>query len=228
MQEAFEIIPVFRRSFSIAMRRAPTLFVLGALAGVPTLFYVANANGELDNLGDDVRLLGLALSTLMLGAVNFATITQLRGHPAKLLRCIRAAIENMFPLLGIGLVLGIIPLVLSYHPALLSALILPWAFLTIIFYAATPALVTEQGGVRVSLLRSAELTRGRTWRIFVILVTLGVSKIAVAALLAVIIPDDHSAATLLAHLLLELVTEVFAAVVAGVSYVFLRHTYRSE
>lgn len=228
MQETFEIAPVFRRSVGVLVRRAPVLFALGALAAVPTLYYVANANGDLEDPGDDIRLLGLALSMLMLGAVNFATIAELKGQPASLLRCIRVAMENMFPLLGIGLVLGLVPLVLSYDPALLAVLILPWVLLTTVFYVATPALVAEQGGVRASLLRSAHLTRGRRWRIFVILVALGMSKIGVAAVLSQVLQDDHSATSLLAHLLLELVVEVFAAVVAGVSYVLLAHSYHSE
>ena len=227
MQETFEIVPVFRRSLSVFWRRAPALLGLGVLAQVPVLAYSVSADVDLENPGDEIRMLSLVLSMLMLGAVCFATIRDLKGAHASALRSLHEAITNMFPLLGVGLLLGVFPLVQSYYPTLITVLILPWILVTTLLYAAIPAIVDEQAGVLASVARSAQLTRGRRWRIFAILVLLGVAKIAATAVLRELPSDEHDALALLAHLILDLFVEVYAAVVAGVSYMMLLRSHRA-
>lgn len=227
MQETFDIVPVFRRSLSVFWRRAPALLGLGVLAQVPVLAYSVSDNADLDNPGDEIRMLSLVLSMLMLGAVCFATIRDLKGGHASFLRSLHEAITNMFPLLGVGLLLGVFPLFLSYDPTFLTVLILPWVLLTTLLYAAIPAIMDEQVGVRASVVRSAQLTKGRRWRILAILVLLGLAKIAAVSILSKVPSGDQDAMALLAHLLVDLFIEVYAAVVAGVSYMMLLRSYRA-
>ncbi len=226
MQESFNIARILRLGLGVGWRRAPMLLLLGLMAQVPGIVLASHDSVDLENPGALIRLVALALSSLMMAAVSCVAITDLKGRQPSFLKCTKVALIQMYPILGVGLLLGLFPMLISYEPRLLTALLLPWLVITTLLYAAIPAVVEEQAGFRYSLLRSAQLTRGRRWRILAILSVLGFAKIALTKLAENALPADQDTLLLCLYLGLDLVIEIFAGIVAGVSYLSLVRSFR--
>ncbi len=97
------------------------------------------------------------------GALIRATVTASQGEKARFGNCLSTALGRMLPLIGLSLVSGVAFVIATL------LLIVPAIVLATVWYVAAPLVVAERSGVFAALGRSADLTRGERWSIFVVL-----------------------------------------------------------
>ena len=113
-------------------------------------------------------LVTMLFTVVAQGALVRATMTANQGEEAHFGECLVTALRRLLPLIGLGLVSG----VAFIFAAILF--IVPAIILATIWYVAAPLVVAERRGVFAALGRSAELTKGDRWNIFlVLLITVG-------------------------------------------------------
>lgn len=105
----------------------------------------------------------IVLGTLAQGAMVRATVAANQGERAGFGECLATAMGRMLPLIGLALVSG-----LAFIFAAIL-LIVPAIILATIWFVAAPLVVTERSGVFAALGRSADLTRGERWNVFLVL-----------------------------------------------------------
>jgi len=108
-------------------------------------------------------LLTLVGTYVLQGVVVFTTINGFNGKPVDLAGALSAGLRFFFPLLGLGIVMGI-GLVIGF-----IVLIVPGIILSVMWVVAAPAVVAEKRGIMESFQRSRDLTRGSRWLIFAII-----------------------------------------------------------
>lgn len=152
-------------------------------------------------------LLALATSYILMGALTHGTIVDLNGRRAGFGECLSTGLANVVPLVGIALIIVAAAMVVGFVAALLIGVVSgiggaamgaiaglvfgapAVVFLIILFIrwsVAAPAYLVEKPGVTGALRRSAELTKGHRWAIFVLLLCYVV--LATAIQFAVLIP----------------------------------------
>jgi hypothetical protein len=97
------------------------------------------------------------------GALVRATIGWSRGERVGFGDALVAALRRALPLIGLGIVSG-----LAFAGAAIL-LIVPAIILATVWYVSAPVVVVERRGVFGALGRSADLTRGYRWWVFVVL-----------------------------------------------------------
>jgi len=113
-------------------------------------------------------LVTMVLGVIGQGAMVRATIAADHGEKARFGECLTTALQRMLPLIGLALVSS----VAFVFAAIL--LIFPAIMLATTWYVAAPLVVAERSGVFAALGRSADLTNGERWNVFlVVLIMLG-------------------------------------------------------
>lgn len=181
-----------------------------------------------------IRIAGIALAPVspvfglvsLIGAVAtpvgmlfaYACIFQLamhdlHGQPTVPDAMINTATRKFWPLLGLALLLGLAVL------AGTLLLIVPGVMLVLAWSAAFPALVLEDRGVFAAFRRSADLTRGRRWSIFLLFFLVALVVMVIELVLFAIfggfrglLAPQQSMTTLVLTALLSVVTIPFGAV----------------
>lgn len=159
----------------------------------------------------------MLLSILLQATLIVATLNDLGGKPLSLGDCVSRAIKKFLPLIGLGIVIAI---GISFGFILL---IVPGIILYLMWIIATPVMMAEDRGIIDSLKRSADLTSGSKWWIFLLLLIFFVLASAFGLLVAFV----GSAGTIfLAIVTLASNTITGALQAAGVAsiYVDLRTT----
>jgi hypothetical protein len=100
------------------------------------------------------------LSLAFQGGLFYATTRDLDGKSASLEDMLRVGFKACLPMLGLTL-LVFIPMELGF-----VLLVVPGVLVLLRWCVAGPAMVAENLGVFASMKRSAELTKGRRWSIF--------------------------------------------------------------
>jgi len=109
-------------------------------------------------------LIGVVTNAILQGAIIFGSASYFNGRPASIGDCLSAGARRCLPLIGLFIVMGV-ALFFGF-----LFFIVPGVMMAIAWVAATPVLVVERTGVFGALGRSADLTRGRRWPIFGLLV----------------------------------------------------------
>lgn len=125
-------------------------------------------------------LVNMVFTVLAQGALVRATIASSHGERATFGECLSTALRRLLPLLGLGIVSG---LAVGFAAILL---IVPGIILAVMWYVAAPVVVAEREGVFAALGRSADLTNGERWNVFVVLLILFAVFVGVVILSAVI------------------------------------------
>jgi hypothetical protein len=107
-------------------------------------------------------LLTLLTSLLLQAAVIYATVSDLNGRRAGLGEILRVALGAILPLIFLAILVG-----LSVMVGFIL-LIVPGIIVSLVFCVATPVRVVEGGTVLGAMGRSAELTRGHRFMIFLL------------------------------------------------------------
>jgi hypothetical protein len=110
-----------------------------------------------------IGYLGTVVGVLLCYAsIYLVAMADLHGQPIHTEGLLRTAFSEFWPMLGLAILLGI--------AVLLGCLLLivPGIVLAVVWSVAFPALVLENRGVIESFKRSAELTHGKRWSIFLL------------------------------------------------------------
>lgn len=113
-------------------------------------------------------LITMVFAVIAQGALIRATIAANRRERARFGECLAIGLRRWPPLIGLALVSGVAFLFAAI------VFIVPAIILAMMWYVAAPLVVAERSGVFAALGRSADLTKGERWNIFlVLLITLG-------------------------------------------------------
>lgn len=198
---------VLSRSFSTLFRNVVPFGLLALVISAPTYVYTILAGPgamavPMDNTDYlpqiSVRSLGVGVVNFLLGylvmaALVYGTIRDLKHDRASLGECFSRGVALMLPAIGIAIVLFLIlalVLVATFVPGMLIvgvfiagtgsaaiavlsivfsiALFMPALYVRTILWVTIPIAVIERRGLG-SLRRSASLTKGSRWRIFFLL-----------------------------------------------------------
>jgi hypothetical protein len=186
--ERFEISRVLARMFGVIARNFPVFAALAlTLSGVPTLLAVMLGGGAFSHVSGDTAgffgfgwLVNLLINTLLQASLIHGTISDLNGRPASLGDCLRTALRNLLPLIGIGIATTVavaVGLVLFIVPGVILALAL---------CVSAPAQVVEGHGVFQALARSSDLTRHHRGAILLLYVLYGIGFFIVRGLAEIV------------------------------------------
>ncbi len=173
---------VIGRSFAIWLKNLVPFTLLSLIVFSPLFGYTfVFSSGELtveriQRYTLIIMPLTMVLGFIATGAMTYGVFQQLRGQPASIGKCLGVGLARMFPILGVGLMMGLALM------AGLIALIVPGLIVLAMLWVAVPVAIVERPGVLASLSRSAELTKGHRWSAFgviflVLLVNWGVGQI---------------------------------------------------
>lgn len=123
------------------------------------------------------------LNLIVSGALAYGVVQQLSKTPASMGACVTKGIQRLIPVFFIALLVG----VLVFIGTLLF--IIPGIILTCMLWVAVPAAVVERPGVMGALKRSASLTKGARWSIFLIVVVLFFVAVVGGVIVGVSIDD---------------------------------------
>ncbi len=194
------------------------LLALGFTAP-PFIYAWASPVAEAVSTGDiAIRLVDVLLTYLLTAALVYGTVRELRGSRASLSESVSRGLCLVFPVIGVAVVAGVATAVGSL------LLVIPGLIVASMLWVAVPVAVIERPGVFASLRRSAELTKGKRWQVFAIIVVIFVFAVVVASVMAAII-DAVTKSPTVVSLMSWVVTALFTAlgaVVSAVSYHDLR------
>lgn len=223
---AFGVGTVLSRSFPIWIRNLVPFTVLSLVVYSPLIIYsfLTFLGGEVSEDAESryniiSTLAGRVLDLIVTGAVVYGVFQQVRGQPAGLGDCIRVGFSRLLPILGIGIVVGIL-VTLG-----LLAFVIPGIILQLMWWVAVPVAVVERLGVVGSMQRSAKLTSGEKGTIFLVLLVLGLIQFAaifgIAFVLGMTMPDAGAAQAVIT-LLVAIPFGALTAVANAVGYHDLR------
>lgn len=172
MQGEFSAGSALGRGFGIWIKNLPSFLILSIICYSPLLAYTAvsfSGTLTLDSITTWTWIalaLGLIIQNVAAAAILYGVIQQLRGQHAGIGESLGVGLKRLFPVLGVGIVVGLAVL------AGMIALIIPGIIIACMLYVAVPAAVVERPGVGGALKRSQELTSGYKMQIFGIVLIL--------------------------------------------------------
>jgi uncharacterized membrane protein len=219
----FTIGDVLGRSFSIFQRNFVPFALLAAIAALPYIFFYsaqAVTPGVAPKISATMALpfiVGALLKLVAQAIIVHAAFQDMRGRPIAIGESLRIGLSRFWPIIGLVLLEGIgigIGTVL---------LIVPGLILLVAWYVAIPACVVEKLGPWESLKRSAVLTKGHRWKLFGLLLIVGIGAGIVGAILGGIgILAFGTIGTVAAQYITQTVMGAFGAILIIVIYRDLR------
>ncbi|ESY75515.1 hypothetical protein X740_30920 [Mesorhizobium sp. LNHC221B00] len=235
-REKFDIGRVFNNTFAVIGRNIALCIGLAAVfSGLPNLVSQL-ARPAAPAVGDPASLavatanytfgyfvgfavfgiLYVGLSLLLQSSLVRAAIEDLNGKRPSFGDCIRVAIRNLLPTLGIGLLVGLGVGVASI------ALVVPGIILWLGWSVSIPVLIQERLGVFGSMSRSRALTKGSRWALFGLFLILMIIALVIQSMSAVVIYLFHGIAAAVLAALVQTIVSMVISVATAVSYVELR------
>jgi hypothetical protein len=227
--EQFKISRALGLSFTSCLRNFVPFTLLAAVLYSPLVFWYVTSKPEsatdLDDLLNTVFMypiyFTIAVSTLLPPLLTYRVIQELNGAKVSFVTSLKLGLRGVLPALFLAVVTNVAQRVPG--GGFLSA------FLTCIYFVATPAAVAEKLGPFAAFSRSAELTKGRRWGIFGLTFLLGLMQIGL--LLIWIIPmissgsvdaAAHMRGSSMMVVAVLGVFQMFTGVAQAVSYALLR------
>jgi hypothetical protein len=105
-------------------------------------------------------LVGIVANAILQASLTRATVMSLSGETPQFAQCLSVGISLILPMIAIGILMGI-GLIVGF-----ALLIVPGVILWLVWSVVTPAYVQEKVGIFEAFSRSAALTSGSRWRIF--------------------------------------------------------------
>lgn len=212
------------RSFPIWLRNFVPFTILSLIVYLPLLVYafVTFGGGEVTEAAEKrydliSTVAGRLLDLIVTGAVVYGVFQQVRGQPAGLVDCLRVGLTRLLPVLGVGIIVGILVALGTV------ALVIPGIILQLMYWVAVPVAVVERLGVVGSMKRSAQLTSGVKGTIFLILLVLFLIQFAVIfGVVVAASASDSAAFQVLITLLVAIPFGALTAVTNAVAYHDLR------
>lgn len=239
MHMRFGIGNVLGAGFRVWFRNLiPFLLITGLFYAPPWLWALSAVHGG-DGTPESVlhaahvvqwaSYLTLPLDVFVTATLTYGVVMELHGQRASIGACIAIGLARFLPALGVGILTCLCVGVACI------ALVIPGIVVFCMLYVSTPVSVVERPGVRASLHRSGELTKGHRWEIFCVLFLLFLLGLAVAFVTGIFSaglmqPGQRTVESLPAILskqvyftyVQHVVTGSLTAVISAVAYVFLR------
>lgn len=176
---AIRVGDVLSKSWSLFASRWAPFVGLALIAFAPHVLFAV-----LIPRASSVAFLGsilqLVCSSLANAAIMYGVVQELRGRAFTFGESLNAGFGRLGPIIGLSIVVGILT-------ALAFVLLVVPGFIVMTIYAvAIPVCVAERVGVGGSMSRSAFLTRYNRWRIFGLMVLVGVTMAVLLALVGVV------------------------------------------
>ncbi len=219
----FRVGSVLGRGFSILFNNIVPFLFLTVLIYSPLIIYTAMIDTsetmeESLAIWEGVVIFGSILLTMILTAtLIYGTVQELRGQHATIGDCLSRGLSRTIPVLGVAI------LSMAAMTAGFIALIIPGYIVMTMLWVAIPVAVVERPGVINSLRRSSQLTKGDRWRIFGIILILGIIEGVPSQIIENMNIDDVKVALMLSLAVTAFVGAV-DAVVTAVGYHDLRVT----
>lgn len=194
MNETYSAGRALSLGFKVFFRNLIPFAIIGCLLSLPYFIWVYFKLADLElgffGFADDtfpykMLAFGVLTQLVMTSALTYGVVMELNGSHASLGSCIAVGLKRFFPVLGVGLVMGLIFFVILFiagmaiFPLGIVAVIGALLFIGMIYalyYVALPSAVIERPGVAGALLRSRDLTAGHRGGIFGVIVLLAVAK----------------------------------------------------
>lgn len=218
--DKIKVKAVFRDAARVGRMHFLSFLVLGILAYSPYIYQAFSFDGKpFADPTREFRVLTLVLSQLLVGTVAIGTITFLKGRPTSLFKMLNTGTILIVPIVVVGLVPSIALLAVTKAPYLF----VPALAATIILYPAIPVAVAEQPGIIDALRRSAELSHGRWWQIFYIVLIQILAMLIGSGALTLLLGDQTTPTLpyLVSVLGLQIVLGTAGALLTGVTYFHL-------
>jgi hypothetical protein len=122
-------------------------------------------------------LVMLVAAFVLQAAIVHATVTDLNGRRVVLGDSLKVGLRNCLPLIGLAILSGL-AIALGF-----VLLIIPGLILMVMWSVAVPSKVVEKIGVFQAFTRSRDLTRGRRWPIFGLMVLYAIAVWILSALI---------------------------------------------
>jgi len=230
-EQEFRLGTVISQSFAVLAKNIVPFGVLYLALYAPSSIYaltLAGKPGADEDAG--VRILIIAenfIGLVAAAAVTYATVQELRGRHASFGEFFGRGLAQGGAAIRVAFLSGIL-LFLAF-----IALIVPGLIFYTMWWVAIPVAVIERPGAIASLQRSAELSRGRRWRVFGLIVCFFVALLATLLLFVMTMfvvlffsPGADQAlldqTSALATWLLSALFMAVQAVLTAVSYYYLR------
>lgn len=173
LRPKLNVFSVFKRTFSTPFQAPLVFLVLTTIANLPAIFAAVTVLAGTffipAGLFEAVAIiLQMALKVLGLVAICHAACQVLNGDHASVGHSLGETLPRFFPFIGalIPIILVFVFFVTRRPPALVIFLL--GVIVLCILICAVPACMREHLGPVASLKRSAELTKGNRWRIFLV------------------------------------------------------------
>ncbi len=175
---------VIQQTFGVLGRNIVTFLVLSViLVGIPGVlvgFLQLNVlrTGQLFAWPTVIGGLVAGLAAVILQAtIIYGTVTDLNKAPASLADCLRVGLRIFVPVLAIGFLLTLA------IGAGFVLLLVPGFMMLCAWCLCVPAYVVEQTGIFGAFSRSATLTKGNRWRIFLLMILYFIALFIIEALM---------------------------------------------
>ena len=177
----FRIGDALNRSVRLLGRHAVPFLVISALGHLPELYSLSMTIGPArpDVLATHLGSLSLAmggnflLALLWQGSIIVIAVGTEFGRPVPIDRAVSQCLGRFWAALGTSLLAGLIVGLLCL------LLIVPGLMALIAIIAAFPACIIEGSGPTASLKRSRMLTKGHRWKIFGLILLIGLPSAAI-------------------------------------------------
>ena len=227
----FSVGRVLSKSLEIFGRNFVTFFAIAALFMLPTLlvewFFNPVFAGDLAQISADAgasnlgytaasNIVNLICSGLVSGALVFGTFQDLRGQRAGFADCLSRAL-SVFVWVAIGAI--VYGLIVGLGTLLL---IVPGIIIFVVYLLYAPAIVVEKLSPFKALGRSAELTKGRRWHVFGLLLAVILASVVFGAIAALILAWGGLTVLIIGLFVIAALISAYSAVANTVAYYYLR------
>ena len=236
MNDSLDIGRVLSRGFQTIANQFAVLAALSILlAGIPAVvmgMFAARTAGDPAQALAIISspwywatfLITILFSFILQAALVRASILDLRSEPVAIGPILVEALSLLLPMIGMTFVIGI-----SVMFGMIL-LIVPGIMLLCMWIVAVPVLVGERRGVFGSLERSAELTKGSRWWIFLLLIIYVVAAAIVRSVsgLTGLTAGSASVTTLIVTMIVSTIIGMVASVMVAALYIELRGLKEGE
>ena len=218
----FRVGRVLSRAASVFSRHFLTFFIVTLVAYSPITLLARAPTTATTDPAQALIMLGLGFVLLMvLGMLSQAVILHaafqdMRNRPVNLAESLKVGLRRFLPLILLAFVMGVL-LVLG-----LMLLIIPGLILYTMWFVAVAACVVERRGPWTSLRRSRELTKGHRWKIFGMLLLLGLISLVSPLLELVLATVGGDTLALVGNVIWTAIAAAFTSIAVAVTYHDLR------
>ncbi len=218
MQE-FSIGGVLGKTFTTLFRNIVPFGVLALLVYSPTLLVQLGAMSEAPAGQTEsvwMLLLEALLAQVLTAAVVYGTVRDLRGQMAGLGEILGKGFAAALPVI-------VVAIIFTFMIGVGSLLLLvPGLIVLTVFWVVIPVTVVERPGIFAAFSRSAELTKGKRWSIFALVLISVFLMVAVLMITSLFLILLGPFAVVVGSWLLSALSAAFTAVLVAVGYHDLR------